>query len=104
MVEDSWHELGGTQIRYGDSTWELTGEVTVRGTGEGLGVEARQVHDVRHRKATLQFGLEDPPASLNPGDLGEHFDHLERENDEHYIVVRQSPRTYRYKLDGLEYH
>lgn len=103
MVETRWPELGGKQLRYIDHTWKLTGMVDVQGTGETLAVEATQVDDVRHGKAILRFGLENPPASLNPGDLGDHFDKLEQEDDRYQLVVKKEPRIYRYELQGIEH-
>lgn len=102
MVRTTWPELVGREVRYRDHTWELTGPVDVRGTGERLAVEARQVDGVGHDTATLRFGLADPPDSLNPGDLGEHFDRLEREGDRYRLVVEKDARRYRYELRGLE--
>lgn len=102
MGGDSWPELAGRQLRYGDRTWELTGEVEVKQTGNLVEVEVEQVDDVRHQTAVLRFGLEDPPQSLNPGDLGEHFDSLERHGEEYRLVVKKDPRTYRYELLGIE--
>lgn len=103
MVEAHWPDLSGTELRYSDKTWELTGMVTVRGSGESLRVGAKQVDDVRHSDATLQFNLVNPPASLNPGDLGAHFHSLERVDGQYYIVVEKEPRTYRYEITGLQY-
>ena len=103
MVETQWVELGGRELRYLDHTWTLTGAVDVKENGELLAVEASQVDDVRRPSAILYFGLENPPQSLNPGDLGEHFDHLERVDDTQHLVVKKEPRTYRYELHRLEY-
>lgn len=103
MVEPRWAELRGKELRYRDHTWELTGDVDVRRNGELLAVRARQVDDVRHRTATLYFGLDNPPAALNPGNLGEHFDRLERTDDEIMLVVKKERRTYRYELQRLQY-
>ncbi len=103
MVETEWPELGGTEVQYGDHTWELTGTVDVGNTGDALAVEAKQVNDVRQRRATLRFGLEGDSHSLNPGDLGTHFDRLERARNAQYLVVKKEPRTYRYELRGIEY-
>ena len=102
MEETRWEELRGKEIRYSDRTWELTGDVDVRESGELLAVEARRVDDVRHETATLYFGLETLDDSLNPGDLGEHFDRLERTKTKQYLVVKKEPRTYRYELQRLE--
>lgn len=103
MVEARWEDLRGRELRYREHTWKLTGNVDVHKSGDLLAVEATQVDDVRQSTATLSFGLETPPDSLNPGDLGTHFDRLVREGDDQYIVVRKEGRTYRYQLQGLEY-
>lgn len=100
MVE--WPELGGAELEFRDRWWELTGRVDVRGTGESLAVEARDRDDVRHETVDLRFRVEDPPASLNPGDIGEHFDRLEREGDRYVLFVEKGSRVYRYGLRGIE--
>jgi hypothetical protein len=102
MVEAHWEDLRGKELRYRDHTWELTGDVDVRESGELLAVEARQTDDVRHGTAHLYFGLEDRTDSLNPGSLGEHFDRLERNGDDHRLFVKKERRTYRYGLQRLE--
>ena len=61
MVEDHRSELAGRELRGDDHTWQLTGNVDVRGTGELLEAEAKQADDVRHRRADLRFVLQDPP-------------------------------------------
>ena len=103
MVETHWEDLRGKELRYLDHTWALTGDVDVRDSGDLLAVEATQVDDVRRERATLYFGIEDPPDSLNPGDLGDQFDRLEREGDHQYLVVKKEGRTYRYELRRLEH-
>lgn len=103
MVEDHWEELTGREVRYDNHTWALTGDVDVRGTGELLEVEARQVDDVRHQTADLRFVLQNPPDSLNPGDLVGHFDSIVRDRDGYHLVIKKEQRTYRYELRGLEY-
>lgn len=103
MADQTWPELGGTEVRYADETWELTGDVSVRGTGEVVEADARAIGDVKHRSAILRFNLRDPPASLNPGNLGDHFDRLIREGDRYHLEVKKEPRTYRYDLESIEY-
>ncbi|MFC7046004.1 hypothetical protein ACFQH6_11785 [Halobacteriaceae archaeon GCM10025711] len=103
MVEAHWGNLEGKELRYNDNTWELTGDVAVLDRGDRLAVEARQVDDVRHQTARLHFGVESPPASLNPGALGDHFDRLEKAGDDQYLVVKKEGRTYRYELRRMEY-
>lgn len=102
MVESDWPELGGKTLRFRDNTWELTGTVDVRQTGDVLAVEARQVDDVRRGRATLFFDLRSGPDSLNPGNLGDHFDSLERSGDDQYLVVKSDGRTYRYELERVQ--
>ena len=102
MVETHWPELGGKTLRYGGHTLELTGNVDVRNTGELLAVSAKRISDVSQLHATLRFGCEEGAPSLNPGNLGEHFDRIERDRRSHYLVVKKEPRTYRYKLLGLD--
>lgn len=104
MVEQTWPELGGKQLRYADGTWELTGTVDVRGTGEMLAVEVRRVDDIRGGGADLRFVLENPAASLNPGNLGDHFDEIDRSGRIPAIVVKTVARRYRYSLQGIEHH
>lgn len=103
MSETRWPEIGGKELRYADHTWELTGTVDVRASGETLHVEARAVDGVKHRTAILRFGLETSPASLNPGDLGDHFDRLERDGERWSLIVRKGTREYRYRLDGFQW-
>ncbi len=103
MVETEWPHLDGTELQYGDHMWELTGTVTLGNTGETLGVHARQVDDVRGRQAILRFAPDDGAPSVNPGDLGTHFEKLERANDTQYLVIKTDSRTYRYELQGIEY-
>lgn len=103
MVESEWPELAGAELRYLDHTWRLTGAVDVVQNGELLAVDATRVDGVRHEGATLFFSLDGGPASLNPGNLGGHFDRLERDSDEQHILVRKRNETYRYTLKRLEY-
>ncbi|MFW5905481.1 MAG: hypothetical protein ACOCUO_01385 [archaeon] len=55
MVETELPELDGVEVEYGDHTWELTGMVDVRGTGESLEVNAKQADDVRGNEVDLRF-------------------------------------------------
>lgn len=102
MVETRWEDLRGRELRYLDHTWELTGKVDIRESGELLAVEATQADDVRHRTAILYFDVLGAD-SLNPGQVGDQFDRLERTEDGQYLVVRREGRTYRYELRRLEY-
>ncbi|MFC7132761.1 MULTISPECIES: hypothetical protein [Salinibaculum] len=102
MVETHWDDLRGRELRYDGHTWELTGDVVVRDRGELLAVDVRQVDGSKHGHATLSFANENPPKSLNPGTLGDHFHRLETDNG-HTVVVRTEGRTYRYELHSIEY-
>ena len=103
MVESHWDDLRGRELRYLDTSWELTGDVDVLDTGALIAVDAKQAEGSRRVTAVLHFGLDEPTDSLNPGALGEHFDRLERVGDDHYLVVKTEGRTYRYVLDRLEH-
>ncbi|MFB6159755.1 MAG: hypothetical protein ABEJ61_01105 [Haloferacaceae archaeon] len=103
MVERHWEDLRNEEVRHGDERWTLTGDVDVRKSGDVLAVEATQAGDVRHGTATLYFDIDDPPDSLNPGALGEHFDRIERTQRHQYLVVKTEGRTYRYELQRLEH-
>lgn len=103
MADARWQAVRGEELRYQDHTWELTGEVDVRGTGDRLRARVKQVDGVRGEHAALQFGIVDGGGSLNPGDLGDVSAGLEREGDRHYLVVEKEPRTYRYELHSIEY-
>jgi hypothetical protein len=103
MVETHWSELRGKRLRYRDRTWELTGDVEVRASGDQLAVEARQADDVRRGRALLHFGIVDGTDSLNPGNLGDHSDRLERTDSGQHLVVGKGSRTYRYELRRLEH-
>jgi hypothetical protein len=103
MVETHWEDVRGKRLRYHDHTWELTGDLDVLNEGNVLALVATRVDGVRGEDARLYFGVENPPDSLNPGDLGEHFDSLVREDDIQYLRVKQTGRTYRYELQRLEY-
>lgn len=101
MVEAHWEDLRGDEVRHGQGRWELTGNVEVRRTGELLGVEARELGDVRRRSATLYFDVSGS-GSLNPGNLDDHAYTLERREDGQYLLVQRTGRTYRYQLQRLE--
>jgi hypothetical protein len=103
MVEAHWEDLRGREIRYRDRRWELTGDVDVRDRGEVVAAEAAQVDDVRGGGATLVFAVRDPPASLNPGNLGDHFDSIQQGDGGPHLVVERTGRTYRYALRRLEF-
>lgn len=103
MVETHWEDLRGTELRYRDHAWALTGDVSVRDTGELLVVEAEQVDGSKRGTARLYFSITDSAGSLNPGNLGTHFNRLERDGTRHAIVVKKEGRSYRYELTRLEY-
>ena len=103
MVETNWPELHGKELRYRDGTWRLTGDVDVRESGELLVAEANRADDVSGESASLHFGIESPGDSLNPGDLGDNFDRLERTKRSQYLVVKKGPKTYRYELQRLDF-
>lgn len=103
MVDVHWDTLREKQLRYRDHTWTLTGDVEVRNSGEHLAVAARQADDVRRRRGTFSFEVHDTDESLNPGNLGDAFERLEQTGDGQALVVKHRGRTYRYRLNRLEY-
>mgnify|MGYP006297720247 CR=1 FL=1 len=103
MGDARWTELRGKEVRHRDRRWELTGDVEVQESGAVLALRARNVDDVRHEEATLYFDRRTDEDTLNPGDLGEHFDSIERRGQSSFLVVKKDGRTYRYKLRRLEH-
>lgn len=103
MVEVQWEGIRDEELRYQDHTWELTGEVDVRQTGERLRARARRADGVRRETGSLLFGLADGGGSLNPGALGGAVARLEREDGRYFLVVEEERRAYRYELHSLEY-
>mgnify|MGYP006274814265 CR=1 FL=1 len=102
MVEAHWEGLRGRELRYRDRTWEFTGDVDILDEGEVLAMSARATDDVGRERARLVFGLTGGGDSLNPGNLGTHFDRIEHTGDGRYVVVRTESDTYRYLLRRLE--
>lgn len=103
MVEAHWEGVRGEELRFSDDTWELTGDVDVRGSGELVHARAKQVDSVKHGEADLQFGVADAGGSLNPGGFDDVTARVERDGDRSYLVVERDPRTYRYELQSIEY-
>ena len=103
MVETHWDDLRGRRLQYRDHTWELSGDVDVREEGELLAMDAQRADGNRGEPALLHFRLVDAPDSLNPGNLGTHFDSIVREGSRHDLLIKKEARTYRYRLRRLEY-
>lgn len=102
MTEEHWSELEGREVEFHGDIWRLTGDVELLRTGDVLALDGRRVDDVQHESARLFFGAAGQD-SLNPGSPENHFDHIERDGEEHVLVVKTEGRTYRYELDRLEY-
>ena len=103
MGETHWEDLRTREVTYDDHRWSLTGDLEILESGESLAVQARQEDDVRHRDGTLYFAVEDTDDSLNPGNLGDHFDRLDTSGPTPIIVVKTEGRSYRYELVRMEY-
>lgn len=103
MVTITAQRLEGERLRYRGDAWECTGTVDVRQNGEVLDVEARKADRVRGTMGTLSFRLENPPTSINPGNLGEVDMTLENDGGDQYLVVSRNHRTDRYLLKNLVY-
>ncbi|MGM0398969.1 MAG: hypothetical protein ACQEQY_08245 [Halobacteriota archaeon] len=103
MNETVWPDLGGEKLQYSERTWELTGTVVVENDGRTLAVDAAVADGSGDDTGTFYFTLQDPPQSLNPGNLGDHFDRIERTKRNQYLVVETAGPTYRYRLSRLEF-
>lgn len=103
MPETHIKDLEGERVRYGGDTWELTGALDVKRDGATLHARAKQVERVRRSRGTLTYHLQNPPASLNPGNLGEFDVEPERRDDGQYLLVRRPNGTSEYKLDSMSY-
>jgi hypothetical protein len=103
MVEAHAPELDGERIRYNDDTWELTGTIDVKQNGNRIHARAKKPERVRKNAGTLNFTLTEPPASLNPGNLGEFSCELEQAETVSTLVIVRNQRTDRYTLDSLSY-
>ncbi len=103
MVTITAQRLEGERIRYRGDSWEFTGTVDVLQNGEVLDVEARKADRVRGTKGTLSFRLENPPTSINPGNLGDVDIELRNDDGGQFLVVSRNHRTDRYKLKNLIY-
>lgn len=103
MVTIAAPRLAGERIRYRGDTWECTGSVDVRQNGAVLDVEAKKADRVRGDTATLSFRLDEPPSSLNPGNLGDVDLELRLENGEQQLFVSRNHRTDLYTLKNLIY-
>lgn len=103
MAKTHVETLEGERLRYNDDTWELTGDLDVRQNGETIRATARKPDRVRGNAATLRFSLQDPPASLNPGNLGEFDAELKVIENRQYIVIIRNHATNHYRLKNLSY-
>jgi len=103
MAETHWHDLAGQELRYDDHTWELTGDVTVRSRGELVVVEAKQLDGTKRGRASLHFDAQSSGESLNPGNLGDLDQYIERDENGHTLVVATDGRRYRYVLNRIKY-
>lgn len=103
MVEIEKPELEGEKVRYGGDTWELTGQLDVKRNGEAIDAEARKTDRVRGDTGTFSFDLQDPPASINPGNPGNFTAELESGDGDQHLVARRDHTTNRYTLKNLRY-
>ncbi len=103
MAETHVDDLEGERLRFNDDTWELTGRLDVRRNGGVIDAAARKPDRVRGSTGSLRFELRDPPASLNPGNLGTFTAALEPEDGGHTLVVGREHATNHYRLESLLY-
>jgi len=97
------NDIEGEQIRFNDDTWELTGDIDVLQNGDVLKVTARKPERVRGNTAMISFKLQNPPASINPGNLGDIDVEVERTADGIELVVTRRHTSNRYRAKNLTY-
>ncbi len=103
MVETQFNQLTGARIRYNDDTWELTGDITIKQNGAVLEAEAHKPDRVRKSRGILRFQLQNPPASINPGNPGEFDIDIETTGGETILVLERSHASDRYAVKSLRY-
>lgn len=104
MARTEIADLDGTELRYNGDTWLLTGVIDVIRNGEGIDAEARKSERVRGNRARLQFSLQEPPASINPGNPGDLDVAVERGDGGVFLVVHRPHTTDRYRLESVAYN
>ncbi|MFW6002985.1 MAG: hypothetical protein ACOCPT_01005 [Halanaeroarchaeum sp.] len=103
MDETVWPGLSGEKLQYSERTWELSGTVAVENDGRTVAVDTAVADGSTDDTGTFYFTLQDPPESLNPGNLGGHDVAIERTTRNQYLVVETAGPTYRYRLSRLEF-
>lgn len=103
MVEAHLPELEGEQVRFNDDTWEFTGTIDVKQNGNRIHAAARKPERVRGNTGTLNFTLDDPPASLNPGNLGNLRCELQQAANGAVLLVDRTHTADSYTLNSLSY-
>lgn len=103
MVEARVPDLEGTEIRYSGDMWALTGDLDVKQNGSVIDASARKTNRVRKSEATMRFSLQEPPASLNPGNLGDFDAQLERADGQYTLAIRRNNGTDHYRLENMNY-
>lgn len=103
MADTHHEELAGERVRYNEATWEFTGDLDVRRNGEVLHADVRKEDRVRGNSGTLRFTLQDPPSSINPGNLGSFDVELRKRDGSQYLVVDRRNATSLYRLDSMNY-
>lgn len=102
MVETHRPELEGQSLRYNGDRWELTGDLELKGNGELIVASAHERDRVRGNAGSLKFTLQNPPASLNPGNPGEFTADLVVDGA-HRLEITRGHTTDRYALTSLQY-
>lgn len=104
MVETHVSQLAGERIRYNDDTWEFTGDIEITQNGSVIEATARKSDRVRKNLGTFRFQLQDPPGSINPGNVGEFGVKLEREGRDVLLVITRRRESDRYSIKSLHYN
>lgn len=103
MADVTIPQLEGERVRYNDDTWELTGKISFQQNGSVIEAAARKPDRVRGSRGQLRFKLQNPPASINPGNPGEFDIDLTRDGRSTSLVLTRPSGSNRYSIVSLRY-
>lgn len=104
MVEIHITQLEDERIRYNGDTWAFTGDINVKQNGAVIEARATKPDRVRRSKGTMRFQLQNPPASLNPGNPGEFDVKLGLEGNDTVLELIRPHANDRYVLKSVSYN
>lgn len=103
MAEAHIAQLKDEQIRYNDDTWAFTGDISFKQNGSVIEARVRKPDRVRGSRGTMRFQLQNPPASINPGNLGEFDVDLTRDGTKAVLELSRPSTSDRYTVSNLRY-